>query len=98
MGILRRRSRDPFQSEREDRDAADARVVSKAFRFLQPLTIAVRLREPKIMKRVLASLLVIVVAAFPATAQSPAKGAVSVDLLITGATVVTMDPDRRVIE
>ncbi|HKM83193.1 MAG TPA: amidohydrolase [Candidatus Acidoferrum sp.] len=31
-------------------------------------------------------------------AQTPAKEAVSVDLLITGGTIVTMDADRRVIE
>jgi 5-methylthioadenosine/S-adenosylhomocysteine deaminase len=31
-------------------------------------------------------------------AQTPAKQAVTVDLLITGGTIVTMDPDRRVIE
>lgn len=31
-------------------------------------------------------------------AQSPAKQAVTVDLLITGGTIVTMDSDRRVIE
>src|SRR5208337_4223156 len=30
-------------------------------------------------------------------AQTPAKQAVTVDLLITGGTIVTMDPDRRVI-
>src|SRR5271163_42624 len=31
-------------------------------------------------------------------AQVPAKEAVSVDLLVTGATIVSMDPDRHVIE
>ena len=31
-------------------------------------------------------------------AQTPSKEAVSVDLLVTGGTVVTMDPERRVIE
>jgi 5-methylthioadenosine/S-adenosylhomocysteine deaminase len=31
-------------------------------------------------------------------AQTPAKQAVTVDLLITGGTIVTMDPDRRVVE
>src|SRR5260370_15892542 len=33
-----------------------------------------------------------------AYAQAPSKQAVSVDLLITGGTVVTMDPSRRVLE
>jgi 5-methylthioadenosine/S-adenosylhomocysteine deaminase len=32
------------------------------------------------------------------SAQEPAKEAVSVDLLVRGATIVTMDPERRVIE
>src|SRR6267378_268154 len=33
-----------------------------------------------------------------AHAQSPSKQAVSVDLLITGGTIVTMDPSRRILE
>lgn len=33
-----------------------------------------------------------------AAAQTPAKEAVSFDLVITNATIVTMDQDRRVIE
>ena len=44
-------------------------------------------------------LLFVVLAAKPSLdAQTPAKEAVSVDLLITGGTIVTMDADRRVIE
>jgi hypothetical protein len=34
----------------------------------------------------------------PAMAQTVEKQAVSFDLLVTNATIVTMDPDRRVIE
>src|SRR5580704_15674588 len=33
-----------------------------------------------------------------ANAQQPAKEGVSLDLLVTGATIVTMDPDRHVLE
>src|SRR5260370_13776315 len=33
-----------------------------------------------------------------ACAQAPSKQPVSVDLLITGGTIVTMDPSRRVLE
>ena len=43
-------------------------------------------------------LLCVLVAASSLNAQTPAKEAVSVDLLITGGTIVTMDGDRRVIE
>lgn len=43
-------------------------------------------------------LLIILTAKPSLDAQTPAKEAVSLDLLITGGTIVTMDPDRRVIE
>jgi 5-methylthioadenosine/S-adenosylhomocysteine deaminase len=52
-------------------------------------------------RRVLSRLLVLVSATFtalPLLAQSEVKEAVSVDLLVTGATIVTMDHERRVIE
>jgi len=48
--------------------------------------------------RCLAVLLCVVVAATRLCAQTPSKEAVSADLLVTGATIVTMDAERRVVE
>ena len=44
------------------------------------------------------SLLSVLLLSIPDFAQTPAKEAVSVDLLITNGTIVTMDGDRRIIE
>jgi 5-methylthioadenosine/S-adenosylhomocysteine deaminase len=49
-------------------------------------------------RRCLMVVLCLVAAGARLSAQAPSKEAVSVDLLITGATIVTMDADRRVIE
>ena len=46
----------------------------------------------------LLTLLCAIYAPHPLFAQADAKQAVSVDLLVTGATIVTMDPQRHVIE
>jgi 5-methylthioadenosine/S-adenosylhomocysteine deaminase len=46
----------------------------------------------------IAALAIFPVFARPSVAQAPPKDAVSVDLLITGATIVTMDTDRRIIQ
>jgi 5-methylthioadenosine/S-adenosylhomocysteine deaminase len=46
----------------------------------------------------LSALLCITATAATLCAQAPQKQPVAVDLLVTGATIVTMDPDRRVIE
>jgi len=48
--------------------------------------------------RGLSALLSITATAATLCAQAPQKQRVAVDLLVTGATIVTMDPDRRVIE
>ena len=56
------------------------------------------LYESVFFVRGLSSLLCITAAAATLCAQAPQKQPVAVDLLVTGATVVTMDPDRRVIE
>jgi 5-methylthioadenosine/S-adenosylhomocysteine deaminase len=48
--------------------------------------------------RGLTALLCITATAAALCAQAPQKQPVAVDLLVTGATIVTMDPDRRVIE
>src|ERR1700741_689563 len=48
--------------------------------------------------RGLSALLCITATAATLCAQAPQKQPVGVDLLVTGATIVTMDPDRRVIE
>jgi 5-methylthioadenosine/S-adenosylhomocysteine deaminase len=48
--------------------------------------------------RGLSALLCITTTAATLCAQTPQKQPVAVDLLVTGATIVTMDPDRRVIE
>ena len=50
------------------------------------------------LTRKLATLGCAVLFAVAAMAQAPTKEAVSIDLLVTGATVVTMDGERRVIE
>jgi 5-methylthioadenosine/S-adenosylhomocysteine deaminase len=44
------------------------------------------------------AILFVVLAPLPVLAQTATKQPVSVDLLITGGTIVTMDPERRVIE
>src|SRR5215472_12465195 len=49
-------------------------------------------------RRFLPLLLCIAAAGARVCAQTPSQEAVSVDLLITGATIVTMDADRRVVE
>jgi len=49
-------------------------------------------------RRFLPLLLCIAAAGARLWAQTPSQEAVSVDLLITGATIVTMDADRRVVE
>src|ERR1700739_3442154 len=56
------------------------------------------LYESVFFVRGLSALLCITAAAATLCAQAPQKQPVAVDLLVTGATVVTMDPDRRVIE
>src|ERR1700741_941482 len=56
------------------------------------------LYESVFFVRGLSSLLCITAAAATLCAQAPQKQPVAVDLLVTGATVGTMDPDRRVIE
>src|SRR5215831_13878305 len=49
-------------------------------------------------RRCLSVLLCMAAAGARVCAQTPSREAVSVDLLITGATIVTMDADRRVVE
>jgi 5-methylthioadenosine/S-adenosylhomocysteine deaminase len=56
------------------------------------------LYESVFFVRGLSALLCITAAAATLCAQAPQKQPVAADLLVTGATIVTMDPDRRVIE
>ena len=48
--------------------------------------------------RILSVLLGVAAAGARLCAQAPSKEAATADLLVTGATIVTMDADRRVIE
>src|SRR5215469_18525378 len=54
--------------------------------------------EALVFRRSLPLLLCMAAAGARVCAQTPSQEAVSVDLLITGATIVTMDADRRVVE
>jgi 5-methylthioadenosine/S-adenosylhomocysteine deaminase len=54
--------------------------------------------RPASLDRLLLGLFLSVLAASAVHAQAAPKESVSVDLLVTGATIVTMDHDRRVIE
>src|SRR5262249_35929300 len=56
------------------------------------------MKSMRYFSRQIAFLAAILILASRALSQTPPKEAVSVDLLVKGATIVTMDADRRVIE